>query len=498
MKKYIFGFFILGLTSISFLGARACEVTAVIQASTDVPLPNSLIKGSWQSVYYYASDGYRYVFPNDKTFKTWFSDFSSVKTVSNKELMNIPLKGNITYRPGIKMIKIQTSPKVYAVEKGGILRWIKTEELAKELYGANWNMQVDDVPDAFFTNYIEGEPIEGVSDYNAQIKAEEVKTINKDKAISETNSVLKSNTRVVFSSNSKNIQEEAQIKKSTPQISATVPIIGGCQMFPADNPWNTDISEYEVHPKSDTFIKWIGANQHLHADFGENQDYGIPYNIVTNQPKVPMSFTYDSESDHGSYPIPVDAKIEAPSDHHILVLETSECKLYEVWDARKNSDGKSWSAGSGAIFDLNSNELRPSSWTSADAAGLPILPGLVRYEEIEAGAINHAIRFTARPTQNGWIPPATHQAGYYNNDYPPMGLRVRLKADYDTSGFSHQAKTILEAMKKYGMILADNGGDWYFTGAPSPHWNDRQLNELKTVPGTAFEAVYTGEIVKKN
>jgi len=274
------------------------------------------------------------------------------------------------------------------------------------------------------------------------------------------------------------------------------PIINGCQIYPSDNTWNTDISNYSIHPKSNTYIQTIGLTKGLHPDFGENQDYGIPYNIVSNQTKVHVTFTeYGDESDAGPYPIPQNPKMEAMKDAHLIVLDTSECKLYEMYNAKKSSNG-SWLADSGAIFNLKSNALRPEGFTSADAAGLPIFPGLVRYEEIEAGEIKHAIRFTANHTQAGWIHPATHKAGTDNSSYPPMGLRVRLKANYDISGFNKQAQIILTAMKKYGMILADNGSDWFFSGATDTRWNDDMLNKLKEVQGSAFEAIYTGDIIK--
>ncbi len=279
-----------------------------------------------------------------------------------------------------------------------------------------------------------------------------------------------------------------------PVSSATVPTIGGCQVFPADNPWNQDVSSLPVDARSASYIRAIGLTDHLHPDFGEDPDYGIPFNVVPGtQPKVPMTWTaYGDESDPGPYPIPANAKREAGGDHHVLVLDSGECKLYELYHAEKNSTG--WSADSGAVFDLRSNALRPDTWTSADAAGLPILPGLIRYDEVAAGAINHAIRFTADQTQDGWIHPATHPAGSDDPSLPPMGLRVRLKADYDISQFTGQARVIAVALKKYGMILADNGTSWYFGGATDSRWNDDELNQLKVIPGSAFEAVHTGTV----
>ncbi len=272
-------------------------------------------------------------------------------------------------------------------------------------------------------------------------------------------------------------------------------MLAGCEIFPKDNAWNQDISSLPVHPNSQTYIDSIGATGHLHPDFGEDQTYGIPYNVVSGfQPKVPITWSaYGDESDPGPYPIPDTAKVEAPSDSHVLVLDSGACKLYELYNARKNF-GVGWTADSGAVWNLHTGALRHEGWTSADAAGLPILPGLVRMDEVKAGEITHAIRFTAKRTQNGWIHPATHQAGSANAALPPMGLRLRLKADYDISALTGQAHVIAVAMKKYGLILADNGSSWYFQGATDPGWKDDELNELKGVPGSAFEAVQTGEI----
>ena len=277
------------------------------------------------------------------------------------------------------------------------------------------------------------------------------------------------------------------------------PTLAGCAVFPADNPWNQDISNSPVNANSNAYINSIGSAKGLHPDFGENEQYGIPYNIADNStPKYSVAFDYADESDKGPYPIPDRPAIEAGSDQHLIVLQKDECKLYELYDATLNTErGAGWTAGSGAIWDLRSNALRPEGWTSADAAGLPILPGLVRYGEVNAGAINHAIRFTAPKTQRAYIHPATHYASSSNDAaLPPMGLRVRLKASYDISKLPTQAKVIATAMKKYGMILADNGSSWFFQGAYSPGWNDDDLNTLKNIPGSAFEAVDTGALVK--
>ena len=284
------------------------------------------------------------------------------------------------------------------------------------------------------------------------------------------------------------------------QLGIDVPITS--RLFPATNPWNTDISAYPLHPLSGSFIASIGSLGKLHPDFGTVWDgapNGIPYIVVPgNQPRVSVSFDYSDESDPGPYPIPPDAPIEggpaSTGDRHVLILDAAHSKLYELYDA--HNLGSSWHAGSGAIFNLTSNLLRPEGWTSADAAGLPILPGLVRYDEVAAGVINHALRFTVSSTQRGYVHPATHYASSNTNpNLPPMGLRLRLKASYDISGFPASVQVILRALKKYGMIVADNGSSWYISGAPDPRWNDDELHTLSQVPGSAFEAVDTGPIL---
>lgn len=281
------------------------------------------------------------------------------------------------------------------------------------------------------------------------------------------------------------------------------PTLAGCPIFPRDNPWNTDISGLPVHPNSAAFVASIGADGHLHPDWGgfwEGRPSGIPYVVVTaDQARVPVVFQYPDESDPGPYPVPPGAPIEggadADGDRHVLVLDRDNRKLYELFAAYPQPDG-SWRAGSGAIFDLTSNALRPAGWTSADAAGLPILPGLVRRDEVLGGEIRHALRFTTRRTQRGYIAPATHWASSsHDRDLPPMGLRLRLKAEYDISGFPGQVQVILRALKRYGLILADNGGDWFITGAHDPRWDVADYETLKQVPGSAFEAVDTGPIV---
>ena len=289
-----------------------------------------------------------------------------------------------------------------------------------------------------------------------------------------------------------------------PGGSVTAPMIGGCQVFPQDNSWNKDISSAPRHANSANYISQIaalGGNQKLHADFGSDPTYGIPYVIVpSTQPGVPITFTaYGDESDPGPYPVPANAPVEggtnATGDRHVLVLQQGTCKLYEMYRAFKTATG--WSADSGAVWNLNTGALRPAGWTSADAAGLPILPGLVRYDEVKSGKISHALRFTVSRTQKGYVLPATHWASSYTDaNLLPMGARLRLRADFDISGYSGDSRVILEALKKYGMIVADNGSNWYISGATDSRWNDDDLNQLKTVPGSAFEVVDTGPIVK--
>ena len=263
-----------------------------------------------------------------------------------------------------------------------------------------------------------------------------------------------------------------------------------------------------MDPASDAIIAAIGADAPLHPDFGtvwEGAPSGIPYVVVgAGQAGVPIEFTaFGDESDPGPYPVPLDAPIEGgpagTGDRHVLVLDRDAWVLYELFDAHPVGGGERWRAAAGAVFDLRSNALRPAGWTSADAAGLPILPGLVRYDEVvERGEIRHALRFTAAPTRRGYVHPARHFASDRTDpDLPPMGMRVRLKAGYDTSGFPPEARVILEALKRYGMFLADNGGDWFLSGAPDPRWNDAALATLKSVRGRDFEVVEMGPVVEE-
>lgn len=283
-----------------------------------------------------------------------------------------------------------------------------------------------------------------------------------------------------------------------PGASASAPHQGSCPIFPASNALNTDISRAPVDPNSAKYIESIGAGVHLHADFGTSVSYGMPYAVVgPRQPKVPIHFTeYGGESDPGPYPVPPRAPVEGAGeegDRHVLVLQEGTCKLYELYNAQRHGSG--WDAGSGVVFNLRSNTLRPEGWTSADAAGLPIFPLLVRYPEVRAGRIDHALRVTVERTQRGYIHPATHLASSDSDpNLPPMGLRLRLKASFSLAGYHGEALVVLRALKRYGLIVADNGSPWYISGAPDPRWSDEDLNQLKRVPGSAFEAVETGTI----
>jgi len=285
-------------------------------------------------------------------------------------------------------------------------------------------------------------------------------------------------------------------------VPAAPPELAGCQLFPADNIWNVPVDTLPVDPSSAAYVATIGAGTGLHPDFGSgvwppgsDSPIGIPWiDVPGSQTPVPVTFLYEDESDPGPYPIPPDAPIEggpnATGDRHVLVVDRDACVLYELYRAFPENGGASWSADSGAVFDLGSNALRPDGWTSADAAGLPILPGLVRYEEVAAGEIRHAIRFTAPETREHHVWPARHDASdLTGSQYPPMGQRFRLRADFDVTGFSPEVQVILRALKKYGMMLADNGSPWYLSGIPDEQWDNDALAELHQVEGSNFEAV---------
>lgn len=277
----------------------------------------------------------------------------------------------------------------------------------------------------------------------------------------------------------------------------------GRRLFPADNPWNVDISSAPVDSNSNALIASMGLTRGLHADFGtfwDDAPIGIPYTVVSaSQAKSFLQFEYDDESDVGPYPIPANPPIEggvnSDGDRHVLIVDKDNWLLYELYAVYRNGSG--WRAGSGAIFNLNTNDYRPAGWTSADAAGLPILPGLVRYDEVmEQGEINHALRFTAQTTRKAYVFPARHAAGSSTNaNLPPMGMRVRLKASFDISGFPEPVQVILRAMKKYGMFLADNGSNWYVSGAHDPRWDDDILSNIRFVQGQDFEVVQMGTLV---
>ncbi len=275
-------------------------------------------------------------------------------------------------------------------------------------------------------------------------------------------------------------------------------LAAGCPFFAADHIWNTRVDRLPVHPQSDAWIATVGPDRTLRADFGaglfQGAPIGIPWVTVPGtQPRVPISFEYADESDPGPYPLPPDIPIEggpaSTGDRHVIALDEDRCLLYEVFSSYRNADG-SWRAGSGAIFDFNSYALRPKGWTSADAAGLPILPGLARYEEVAAGEIRHALRFTVPQTQRTFLWPARHFASRLTDPkYPPMGAWFRLRADFDMRRFSAQTQVILRALQRYGMILADNGSSWYISGAPDDRWQNDRLRELLTVKGSDLEAV---------
>jgi hypothetical protein len=273
-----------------------------------------------------------------------------------------------------------------------------------------------------------------------------------------------------------------------------------CPIFPTTNAWNQRVDRLPVAANSDAIIRSIGPDETVHADFGsglwEGGPIGIPITVVRRgQKKVRVAFEYADESDRELYPIPRNIKIEggrqSDGDRHALILDRDACRLYELFALYPTSSG-GWRAGSGAIWNLRSNRLRPAGWTSADAAGLPILPGLARYDEVTRGRIDHALRFTVRRTRRAYVHPARHYASDSTDpNLPPMGLRLRLKASYPTRGFPRQARIVLEALKRYGILVADNGSNWYVSGEPDQRWSNEQLHTLHRVPGSAFEVVKT-------
>jgi hypothetical protein len=275
----------------------------------------------------------------------------------------------------------------------------------------------------------------------------------------------------------------------------------GCPVFPRDNHWNQRVDQLPPHPSSAAIVQAIGHDETMHADFGsglwEGGPIGIPFVTVgPRQPRVPVAFDYAEESDRGPYPIPRGVRIEggrdSDGDRHVIVVDRARCRLYELFSAYPREAGARWTAGSGAIWNLRSNRLRPRGFTSADAAGLPILPGLARYDEVKRGRIDHALRFTASRTRRAFVYPARHFASDLTDpDLPAMGQRLRLRRGYDISPFPFQARVVLRALKRYGMILADNGSSWDVSGVPHPGWDNDQLHTLHRVPGRAFEVVDT-------
>jgi hypothetical protein len=270
--------------------------------------------------------------------------------------------------------------------------------------------------------------------------------------------------------------------------------IAGCPIFPASSPWNQRVDDRPVHPRSDAMVQTIGATDTVHPDFGsgtyEGRPIGIPFQVVAQaQKRSRVTFEYASESDKGPYPIPAKPKIEGGGDRHLLLVQRGRCRLFELFAAERRGGG-AWHAGSGAIFNLRSNKLRPKGWTSADAAGLPILPGLVREDEVARGEIKHALRFTVARTRNAFVFPARHFASDLTDpDLPAMGQRFRLKASVKIDDLPRQARVIATALKRYGMLVADNGSDWFISGAPDPGWDNDALRALKRLRGADFEAV---------
>jgi hypothetical protein len=303
------------------------------------------------------------------------------------------------------------------------------------------------------------------------------------------------------------------VAASPAQAVGPYPDLGPCQVFPAppaslsprspslgnQSTWNQDISKAPRDPRSAAYIAYIDAHggDHLHPDFGSPRPYGFPFAVVgPGRRQLPVRYTaYGDESDPGPFPVPADAPVEggnsSDGDRHVLTVDKSSCKLYELYHAFYAAKPKPhWNADAGAVWDLDSTALRPEGWTSADAAGLPIFPGLVRYDEVAAGHLEHAIRVTFDSTRNAYVHPAIHCAGDTSSAAaPPMGLRLRLKAGYGLGRFSGPARTIAEAMKRYGLIVADNGSNWYFSGSSDRRWNDEGLDQLKQIPGSAFEVV---------
>jgi hypothetical protein len=281
---------------------------------------------------------------------------------------------------------------------------------------------------------------------------------------------------------------------------STVPTFGGCRVFPANNAFNTPISNLPVRPESAATIARTTATggwDKMRFAFWSEPTSGMhPISVPANQPLVPITYThYPQESDPGPMPIPLNAPREDNTDKHILVVQETTCRLYELWLTTRNNATGGWNAGTGAIWDMNSNATRPPNWTSADAAGLPILPGLLRYEEVASGRINHALRMLVGTSRNAYIAPAAHQVGVNDPHLFPMGARLRLRADFNLSGFTGQSLVIATAMKEFGVIVADQGPVWMISGVGDSRWNDTNMNQIRNIPASAFEYVDNGPVV---
>jgi hypothetical protein len=287
------------------------------------------------------------------------------------------------------------------------------------------------------------------------------------------------------------------VRPQTPVVPGTA-----CPIFPPDNFWNTRIDSLPLDPRSSQWMSHMHASINLHPDFGPSfgaqpVPYGIPITVVASAPRVPVTFDYADESDPVFYPLSTATEIEggrdSEGDRHAIVVDADTCTLFETWNTRHTADG--WTAGSGATWNLRSNALRPRGWTSADAAGLPILPGLLRWDEVSSGEVNHAIRFTTNVTRRAFIWPARHQAGSTNDTaFPPMGARFRLDPRYPTTGLSKEAGAVITALKEYGLVLADNGSPWYFQGTSDDRWPASLIEELKSIPASEFVAVDTSTL----
>ncbi len=296
----------------------------------------------------------------------------------------------------------------------------------------------------------------------------------------------------------------AAVALAAPSAGRPLPSAPKCRIFPKNNAWNQRVDSLPVAANSDAMVRAIGAGDNMHADFGSGRynggPIGIPYTTVSRrQRRVPVSFQYADESDRGRYPIPKRAPIEGGSrssgDRHVIVVDRDRCRLYELFAAYPRNGGRSWRAGSGAVWNLGSNRLRPAGFTSADAAGLPILPGLARYDEVKRGRIDHALRFTVERTRRAYVYPARHFASSLTDpDLPAMGQRFRLRASFDTSRYGRQSRIVLAALKRYGMIVADNGSNFFVSGAPSSGWDNDDLHGLHGVKGSDFEVVDTSSL----